>query len=163
MHIHLRRHLLALPLSMALLVLTACATAPAPRSAQLTYETQPEGATLYEGGQSIGVAPVQRIYPAAAEGAQIRTPEVTAVWPSGAKETYFTLLPAGADRVATIERPAAAPGLQADLDHARKFQTARQQALQREKEALAREQRQNSDRCKAQRAGASPGAVLDDC
>ena len=70
----------------AIAVLAGCATAPS--GAKLTYETSPAGATLYEGGQAIGVAPQTRAYPADAKGGQIRTPEVTAVWPSGAKTTF---------------------------------------------------------------------------
>ncbi len=142
--------------------LAGCATAPPPTTALLTYETKPEGATLFEGGQSLGVAPVTRTYAGDGKSTTVRTPLVTAVWPSGAKESYYTLLPLGSDRVATIERPAGAPGLQADLDHARKIAQVREQSERRNTESALRDQRRSSDRCKRQQAGASQ-AVQDDC
>ena len=139
-----------------------CASAPAPTSTMLTYESNPAGATLYEGGQPIGMAPVTRTYAGDGTQAAVRTPEVTAVWPSGAKESYYTILPLGADRVATIDRPAGAPGLQVDVDNAKKTAQAREQDARRSTEAALRDQRRNSDRCKRQQSGGSL-AVQDDC
>ena len=147
---------------LAFAALAGCATAPPPTTAMLTYETKPEGATLFEGGQSLGEAPVTRTYKAEGNASSVRTPLVTAVWPSGAKESYYTIVPLGSDRVATIERPAAAPGLQADLDHAKKVAQVREQAVRRNTEATLRDQKRSSDRCKAQQAGASL-AIADDC
>lgn len=158
----LRNRWTALVVTLALGAVAGCATAPAPTSAMLTYETKPEGATLFEGGQSIGVAPVTRTYAGDGKSDNVRTPLVTAVWASGAKESFYTFLPLGADRVATIERPAAAPGLQADLDEAKKVVAARDQAKRREVEARLRDQKRDSDRCRAQQAGTSK-AVQDDC
>ncbi len=155
-----RRTLIVLGLAAAGLV--GCAGGPVSQSAMLTYETSPEGATLFEGGQPIGAAPVTRTYQGDGKSAVIRTPEVTAVWPSGAKETFFTFVNVGADRVATIERPKSAPGLQADLENAKKFVAAREQEALRRKEELARDLARNSDRCRAQQSGASK-AVIDDC
>ncbi len=146
----------------ALTAFGGCATPPPPTSALLTYETQPGGATLYEAGQVIGVAPVTRTYTGNGSTQPIRTPLVTAVWPSGAKESFYTLLPLGADRIATIERPVAAPGLEADREHAKKVVLAGEQEARRRKEALLRDQRRNSERCRAQQAGTSL-AVQDDC
>jgi hypothetical protein len=158
-----RTRLMALSaLSLVALVLGACAGGPLVTSALLTYESKPEGASLYEGGQLIGVAPVTRTYVAEGKSESIRTPLVTAQWPSGAKETYYTILPLGADRVATIERPAGAPGLQADLDNAKKAIAAREQEAKRSKEASLREIARNSERCRRQQSGASK-AVQDDC
>lgn len=145
----------------AAVALGGCAT-PTPTSVMLTYQTQPEGATLYEGGQAIGVAPVTRTYPGDGTSGSLRTPLVTAVWPSGAKESFYTFLPLGADRVATIERPAAAPGLQADLDHAKKLAQSREQEARRSTESALRDQKRASDRCKRQQSGSSL-AVQDDC
>lgn len=150
------------PLAFAAL-LAGCAAGPAPTSATLTYETSPAGATLYEAGQALGVAPVRRSYSAVAGAASVRTPLVTAVWPSGAKESYYTIVPVGADRVATIERPASAPGLQADLDQAKKLAAERAQDSKRQQDQLRREQAQNSARCKAQQASGGPKAGVDDC
>lgn len=143
------------------LVLTACAEAPARNEATLTYETTPEGATLYEGGKVIGVAPVSRSYPADSKGGQIRTPDVTAVWPSGAKTSFYTFLQVGDDRVATLERPAAAPNLQADLENAKKYKAASDQEKARIKEDQLREQAQMSARCREQMQG--KGGVVDNC
>jgi type IV pilus biogenesis protein CpaD/CtpE len=147
---------------LALLALVGCASTPAPTTALLTYETKPEGATLFEGGASIGVAPVTRTYTAQAGAATVRTPVVTAVWPSGARETYYTLLPVGSDRVATIERPAAAAGLQADIDHGKRTALEREQAQKRSKDAALRDQKRDSERCRKQQSGESK-AVQDDC
>ena len=158
----LQTRLMPLALLAAMLV-AGCATAPAPTTAMLTYETVPEGATLFEGGQNIGVAPVTRTYTSDGKGGQIRTPEVTAVWPSGAKEGYYTLLPPGADRKATIERPAAAKGLQTDLDHAKAFTAARLAADQKKQQDLARETARGSARCKEQMARGGAKAGVDDC
>jgi hypothetical protein len=138
---------LALGLSLA-----GCANVPAPTEASLTYESKPLGATIFEGGQSLGVAPVTRTYKQQGTSATIRTPDVTAVWPSGAKSVYYTLLPVGADLQATIERPAGAPGLQADLDNANQVVLASEREKQRNKDALARDMARNSQRCKDQMA-----------
>ncbi len=143
--------------------LAGCAGGPVSQSATLTYETSPEGAVLYEGGQVIGTAPVTRTYNGDGKSANIRTPEVTALWPSGAKESYYTFIDVGADRVATIERPAKAPGLQADLDNAKKFVAVREKEALRKKEETAREVARGSDRCKAQVARGGPKAGVDDC
>ena len=142
--------------------LAACAGGPPPTQAMLTYTTSPEGATLFEGGQSIGTAPATRTYQSDGKSDNSRTPDVTAVWPSGAKEVFYTSLKVGTDRSATIERPKAAPGLQADLENASKFAAAREQEARRIKEQTLRDQARASDRCKAQMSGASK-AVVDDC
>jgi len=153
-------------LGMASLALSAllagCAAPGKSNQGMLTYESNPEGAQLFEGGQAIGTAPVTRTYTGDGKTPQIKTPEVTAVWPSGAKATFWTNIDVGSDRVATIERPAKAPNLQADLDNAAKFKLAREQEQRREKQDALREQNRNSARCKAQQAGQSK-SVLDDC
>ena len=143
-------------LAAAALALAGCATEPRP--ARLTYETSPLGATLFENGQQIGIAPVMRTYGNADANGQIRTPVVTAVWPSGAKESFWTFLKPGDDNVTTITRPAKAPNLQADLDNAQKY--ASDEA--RRKAGALRDQARNSARCQAQMKGNSP-TVIDDC
>lgn len=92
-----------------------------PTHAMLTYQSVPEGAEIFEGGKSLGTAPVMRTYLGAANAQKITTPDVTAVWPSGAKTSFFTVLPPNADRVATLARPADAPGLQQDLAFAQQL------------------------------------------
>ena len=138
-------------------VLAACA-APAPH-AMLTYETSPAGATIYEGGQSLGVAPVTRTYPGSDKGGPITTPEVTAVWPSGAKATFWTNLQVGDDRVTTITRPAGAKGLDVDEANAKKYTDA----AERLKADAQRDIKRNSARCLAQQQGSAPTVGIDDC
>ena len=138
-------------------LLAGCATSPP--GAKLTYETSPAGATLYEGGKALGTAPQMRSYPADAAGGQIRTPEVTAVWPSGAKTSFWTFLKPGDDNVTTLARPANAPNLQADLDNAKTFASAEE----RLKAQQLRDQARNSARCQAQMQGGAATAGVDDC
>lgn len=142
-----------------LLALAGCASSPG--VAKLTYETQPAGATLYEGGQSIGVAPVMRRYPADAQAGAVRTPEVTAVWPSGAKTTFWTYLQVGDDRVTTLQRPANAPNLALDEANGAKVADEARRDEARAKASAMHDQARNSARCKAQQR--SGGAVIDDC
>jgi hypothetical protein len=147
----------AIAAASALLVMAGCATPP--RGAKLTYETTPPGATLFEGGRSLGVAPQMRTYPVDAAGGQIRTPDVTAVWPSGAKTTFFTFLKPGDDNVTMLTRPANAPNLQVDLDNAKAYASAEE----RLKAGIARDQARASARCQAQQSGAAAAAGIDDC
>ena len=141
----------------AVAMLAGCATSPP--GAKLTYETSPAGATLYEGGQSLGVAPQMRTYAGDGKGGQIRTPEVTAVWPSGAKTTFYTFLKVGDDNVTTLARPANAPNLQVDLDNAKSYVSAEE----RLKAQLQRDQARSSARCQAQMSGGAATAGIDDC
>jgi len=142
-----------------LLALAGCASGPG--IAKLTYETQPAGATLYEGGQSIGVAPVMRRYAADAQTGAVRTPEVTAVWPSGAKTTFWTNLNVGDDRITTLQRPASAPNLALDEANGAKISEEARRDQARAKASAKADQARNSARCKAQQR--SGGAVIDDC
>jgi hypothetical protein len=157
MNARIARPLLALTL---LAALAGCAAAPT--RAQLTYKTVPEGAELFENGKSIGVAPVTRTYDGDGKAPTITTPDVTAVWPSGAKTSYFTYLNAGADLQATLERPSNAPNLQADLDHAKLVAANRQREAERLKALQKSDIARASDRCKAQQRGEGQ-ALADDC
>lgn len=145
--------------ALALLALAGCASGPA--GAMLTYETSPLGATIYEGGQAVGVAPVTRTYAGDGKSTEVRTPEVTAVWPSGAKATFWTILHVGDDRVTTIQRPANAPGLDVDKAAAAKIADENARADARAKDAALRDQARNSGRCRAQQAGGA--AAVDNC
>jgi len=143
--------------TVVVLGLAGCATEP--RGARLTYQSSPAGATLYENGQPIGIAPQMRSYPAAdSGGGQIRTPEVTAVWPSGAKASFWTFLKPGDDNVTTIARPPKAPNLQVDLDNAQKYASDEE----RRKASALHDQARSSARCVAQMQGNAPKAI-DDC
>ena len=142
-------------------LLAGCA-APAPlNQVTLTYETKPEGAVLFQGTRQLGTAPVTQSYASDGKSVDVATPEVTAVWPSGAKASFFTVLKLGADRVATLERPANAPNLKVDLDNAQKFISKKEQENRLEKESLARDIARASDRCKQQMA--SGNAATNDC
>jgi hypothetical protein len=120
------------------------------RTAMLTYDTMPVGATLYEGGKPLGVAPVVRTYQYPEGVSTIATPEVTAVWASGAKNTYWTNLPVNADLVATIQRPANAPGLDKDQAAALPIMEERAREAQRLKEENQRTMARDSPRCREQ-------------
>ena len=151
---------IAAALSSAALV-AGCVTTAA-TTARLTYQTSPAGAQLFEGGLALGMEPVTRTYRSDGTPGDIRTPEVRAVWPSGATQTFYALIPVGSDREATIERPADAPNLQQDQDNAKAVLAARQRDADRLKADRLREQKRGSDRCKAQQSGQSL-AVSDDC
>ena len=151
--------LLGSPLAAALLC--ACA-ATAPKSAMLTYESVPDGAEIFEGGKSLGAVPVTRTYQSDGKSSTIQTPDVRAVWPSGAWTSFFTLLPVGSDRVGTLERPADAPGLQQDLEHAKQVADARKRAAARNREFQQTDINRASARCKQQQARGSNG-LSDDC
>jgi len=151
--------LLGSPLAAALLC--ACA-ATAPKSAMLTYESVPDGAEIFEGGKSLGAVPVTRTYQSDGNSSTIQTPDVRAVWPSGAWTTFFTLLPVGSDRVATLQRPADAPGLQQDLEHAKQVADARKRAAARNREFQQTDINRASARCKQEQARGSNG-LSDDC
>ncbi|MCK9686458.1 hypothetical protein [Scleromatobacter humisilvae] len=142
-----------------LLSLAGCASGPG--VAILTYETQPAGATLYEGGQAIGVAPQERRYSGDPQTGAVRTPEVTAVWPSGAKTTFWTNLHVGDDRVTTLQRPSNAPNLALDQDNAAKFTDQAKRDEARAKASLMTDQARNSARCKVQQQTGHVG--VDDC
>ena len=142
------------------ITLAGCATTPK-NQAMLTFETAPEGATIYEGGVALGVAPYTRIYTLTNPNDTLATPEVTAIWPSGAKATYWTNVSAGADLDATINRPANALDLAKDLEHSKKFVEAKTRLAQSRQEALTREMRKDSPRCKQQQASGVVAAIND--
>jgi hypothetical protein len=128
---------------------SGCA-APGARTAMLTYDSMPVGATIYENGKALGVAPVVRTYQYPDGVSSIATPEVTAVWVSGAKNTYWTNLPVFADLAATIQRPANVPGLEQDQAAAQPIMEARAREAERLKEENQRTMARDSPRCREQ-------------
>ena len=142
-------------------LLGACASTPSTH-ALLTYESVPDGAQIFEGDKPLGTVPVTRTYESDGKSGNITTPDVRAVWPSGAQTTYYTILPVGADRVATLERPADAPGLQQDLDHAKQVTTARKQDEERRRQQQQTDLNRASARCKQEQAQGTQG-LADDC
>jgi hypothetical protein len=151
--------LLAPAVGLILLSLAGCASGPG--VALLTYETEPAGATLYEGGQSIGVAPQMRRYAGDPQTGAVRTPEVTAVWPSGAKTTFWTNLHVGDDNVTTLLRPTNAPNLALDQENAARVKDESKRADARSKASAMSDQARNSARCKEQQHSGHVG--VDDC
>jgi hypothetical protein len=142
------------------LLMSGCAIAPN-NTAALTFETKPEGATIYEGQTELGVAPVTRTYTYPENTATLETPMVTAVWPSGAKATYWTNLPIHSDLAATINRPASAPGLDKDEANAQKVIDANAKESQRIKEMNAHDLAHDSARCTSEmRTGST---MTSDC
>jgi len=125
-------------------LLSACAAPPAtpPDRALLTYRSKPDGAKIYQGQTLLGTVPVTQTYPTAGKPS-INTPEVTAVWASGAKTTFWTVLKPGDDQETTLERPAKAPNLEADLAAEKTIQAD----ADRVKDQLLRDQRRNSAAC----------------
>jgi len=162
MRTHLRFALPVLALAAAGLLLDGCASTPLAPKAMLTYKTVPEGAQLFEGSVALGMGPVTRTYLGDGKSNTITTPDVTAVWPSGAKTSFYTLLTVGDDRVATLQRPADAPGLQTDLDNAQKVAATQAREAERLKALQHADQARASSRCKDQQSGRSM-AVADDC
>ncbi len=157
-----RAFLAALAATAALAAIGGCASEP--RGALLTYETTPLGATVYENGVALGVAPVTKAYPPVAGSADIRTPDVTAVWPSGAKsQPFFTILHVGDDRVATLVRPINAPNLAMDQANADKVAASNAADAQRRKDDAMRDLARMSGRCQAQMSGTGVKGAIDDC
>jgi hypothetical protein len=144
-----------------LAVLTGCATSP-PTTAVLTYRSVPDAAEIFEGGKSLGLAPVSRTYASDGKSSTIQTPDVKAVWPSGAETSYFTILPVGSDLVATLERPANAPALQVDLDHAKTVAATRKREAEHVKASQLHDVATASARCKEEQAQGGKG-LTDDC
>jgi hypothetical protein len=133
-----------------------------PTRAMLTYESVPAGAEIFEGGKSLGTAPVMRTYRGDAHSDTIKTPDVTAVWPSGAKTSYFTVLPINADRVAPLARPAGAPGLQQDLDYAQQLAAKHKLEAQREADFKKGQIDRASPLCQKEQGQGTLG-VAQDC
>jgi hypothetical protein len=141
--------------------LAGCASAPPATMATLTYESVPDGAEIFEGGKSLGRVPVTRSYSGDPKVGTVETPDVKAVWPSGAETTYFTVIPLGSDRQASLQRPANAPGLAQDLEHAKTYSAKRKAEAARIKALDQGELARNSARCQTQMREGQKGS--DDC
>ncbi len=148
-------------LAAMLLTLTGCAAVPPATQATLTYESVPDGAEIFEGGKSLGFVPVTRTYAGDPKVGTVETPDVKAVWPSGAQTSYFTVIPLGSDRQATLQRPANAPGLAQDLENAKTNAAKRRAEAARLKALDQGELARNSARCQIQMREGQKGA--DDC
>lgn len=121
-------HMYALILGLSSL-LAACSTTN-PNVLAVTVYSQPEGAMLYEASKALGMTPYRLNYqltPALKQAGIVNAKPITAVWPSGARETYSMKyqLSTGLNQYYTISRPQDAPGLEQDLAHAANLQAHR--------------------------------------
>lgn len=98
------------------LAIAGCATPLQQNQTQLTIQSIPAGAMLYEGPNALGIAPQQRIY--TSNNGVAKTTPLTAVWASGARYTTSFNIRLGARQTATFSRPPTAPGLAQDLAYA---------------------------------------------
>ena len=146
--------------ALVILLISGCATGPN-NTASLTFESRPEGAIIYEGQTELGIAPVMHTYTFPENTSTMETPVVTAVWPSGAKATYWTNLPIHADLAATINRPANAPGLDKDQANAQLVMDANSKEAQRVKEMNAHDLAHDSARCTSEMRSGS--TMTSDC
>jgi hypothetical protein len=147
--------------NMTALALSACA-GMTPTRATLTYESVPDGAQIFEGEALLGTVPVTRSYTSDGKSRTIETPDVRAVWPSGAQTTFFTVLEVGSDRQATLQRPPDAPGLQQDLAHAAQVVAERKRDAERRREFEQSDINRASARCHQEQAQGGQG-LTDDC
>jgi hypothetical protein len=160
----MKRNWMALAAISLTVTLAGCAGGPpGGKTALLTYETQPEGATLMEDGVAIGVEPVTRTYRIDPQSDSVKTPVVTAVWPSGAKATFWTVLKPGADEVATLKRPPAAPGLAQDQAKAAEVLATRQALSSEQAQKIRQERARASSACQRQLSGGASGNPVDAC
>lgn len=96
-------------------ILIGCATAP--DEFEATINSNPPGATISEGGKTVGVAPVTVRWQMT-PGTTARSAPLTATWVSGAKQTNQFHLIAGKSQEFLIERPNKVPGLDTDVNWA---------------------------------------------
>jgi hypothetical protein len=150
------RSLLSLAAIASATLVAGCAALP-PTSAMLTYESVPLGATIYEGGKPLGVAPVTRTYLSDGKSPDIRTPDVVAVWPSGANTSFWTMIKVGDDRVTTMTRPTNAPNVALDDANAQKYINESAADAARRKQQTQLDIARGSARCQAQMSGAVGG------
>jgi hypothetical protein len=109
------------------LLLMGCATLK-PNQVSFTVYAEPPGAMLYEGDVSWGMAPQARIYTGDLKVGTIQTKPITAIWPSGARQTqHFNLPMKQGDRQAILSRPKEAPGLDRDLTFAAQLRSIKAQ------------------------------------
>ena len=104
---------------------------------QMTYYSDPPGATLYAGDRNLGRAPLTFHYDiseADQKRGSMNLQGLTARWVSGASQSYGTVttnLNIGKNQYFTFKRPSDAPGLSTDMNYAlelEKLQVMRRQA-----------------------------------
>src|ERR1035437_1843705 len=98
------------------LFLTGCSSAPSvkPDQNQITFYSDPPGATISSGSDIWGVAPVTRVWTLKDGQQKGESSRVTAVWESGATQTHRIPLDAGKVENFTFKRPQNVAGLELD-------------------------------------------------
>lgn len=124
------KRFLASVVACSVMLVSGCASGPPPlqpNQVRVTFYSEPDGAMLYEGDVAWGQSPQTRIYTATVTTGTIKTKLLTAIWPSGARETIgFTLTLGQGDRFAKFSRPQSASGLVDDLTYANKLKQERE-------------------------------------
>ncbi len=106
---------------------------------QMTYYSDPPGATLYAGDRNLGRAPLTFHYDiseADQKRGSMNLQGLTARWISGASQSYGTVtanLNTGKTQYFTLKRPSNAPGLSTDMNYA--IELEKLQAMQRQAQA----------------------------
>lgn len=106
---------------------------------QMTYYSDPPGATLYAGDRNLGRAPLTFNYDiseADEKRGSMNLQGLTARWVSGASQSYGTVtsnLKIGKSQYFTLKRPSNAPGLSTDMNYA--LELEKLQAMQRQAQA----------------------------
>jgi hypothetical protein len=106
---------------------------------QVTYYSDPPGATLYAGDRNLGRAPLTFNYDiseADQKRGSMNLQGLTARWVSGASQSYGTFtsnLNIGKSQHFTLKRPSNAPGLSTDMNYA--LELEKLQIMQRQAQA----------------------------
>ena len=82
---------------------------------EITFESNPPGATISMGAQVWGVSPQTKTWTLAPGVSHTQTAPITATWVSGAKATARVPLDAGRREKFVFQRPSGFPGLDADI------------------------------------------------
>lgn len=107
-------------------MLSGCGTPLQSNQIMVTYESMPPGAMIYKGNQAIGTAPQSMIYTInsnTVRGIFQTDQQMGAVWPSGARSFGASINTGIQHSSIVFSRPPEAPGMDIDLNYARRLQT----------------------------------------
>lgn len=144
---HMKQNYSVTCIGLALFALAGCVTPQAPALLSMTYHSDPEGATLYLGGQRYGYAPVTLNYPvqaAFASGRCVQLASVQTRWASGVTSVLSDpqVCPArGWTQQYVLLRPAG-PGADIDANFALQLQ---QNAIQQQRNGVMQQQADAQD------------------
>jgi len=123
------------------LLVSGCAT-----NLQVTYNSEPRGAAVYQGSQFVGTAPVALLYRLTDEqrkAGHVRLQGISVRWVSGAQASIDSLtadLRQGPQQMFTFRRPDGVPGYDVDANYALELQRNAIMLLQAASQAQAAEQ-----------------------